>query len=187
MPRARVVAAAAVATVCAAAAAACTLSDVYSSKYGEEAGASSGEASARTDASTDANVTPPDDATSADDAPTSDSAVPYFDAGDANSCQSAEAGPFGDYCLGVPEILMPFDDATVGLTFTVQVQAPCCIRDFQIYMQGAKVIPLVAGYAYEGTLTVKEAGSYALNANGWNKTSTPHESPHVGFNVVAGH
>jgi hypothetical protein len=171
MPRARVAFAAAIATTFAVAAAACTLSDAYSSAYGEDAGT-------------------PGDASNPDDAGTPDTSdpVPIVDTGPVDS--ALDAGPWGDYCFGVPTILQPTAEETVGRTFAVSVQAPPCIKTMLVYMVGKAISPVIGpldGAVYTVTVTAPRDEDAYVNANAWDNTNTPHESPHVGFHVAADH
>jgi hypothetical protein len=181
MPRARVAIAAAIATTCAVGAAACSLSDVYSSEYGENPDAMT--APPGLDASTDATQTSD---TGTVDTSTPDP-VPIVDTGPVDS--SLGPGPWGDYCYGVPQILEPTADATVGLTFDVSVQAPPCIRTMLVYMNGSgkpisPVIGPLDGAIYTLTVTVPhdEADAF-VNANGWDNTNDAHASDHLYFHI----
>ena len=161
----------------------CTLSDEYSNGYGSDAAA---DVLPPDDASTDAPAFPDSsaltDVTIITDSGPHDVAVDAFDAGaDAD----AGPGPWGDYCYGLPYFVTPESGVTVGLTFQVQLQAPACIKDMLVYLNGnsTPVTPDIDGSSYSGTLTVKDPGQYVINANAWNHTNDAHASDHVTFTV----
>ena len=186
MPRARVALAAAVAAACALAAAgttalnACRLGDEYSSGLGQDSSA------LPLDAGTDASLPPgsddamPFDANLPDPAPITDADMPEALADGA----APDPGPWEDYCLGVPSILEPTEGKKVGLSFTVQVSAPGCIRTMLVYLDGSKS-PVINGSSYDGVMTAPHPGSFVINVNAWDNTNNPHESAKVTFTAEA--
>ena len=113
--------------------------------------------------------------------------VPIVDSGPVDA--SLGPGPWGDYCYGVPSILEPTAEETVGLTFRVSVQAPACIKTMLVYMNGtgkpiSPVIGPLDGAIYTLTVTVahEELDAY-VNANGWDNTNDAHASSHLDFHV----
>ncbi len=197
MPRARVAIAAAIATTCAAAAAACTLSDEYSSKYGEDSGADFAAGDASPGPGSDATVLPGAEAGStsdaaveaaADAADATDAADAFFDPCAADAAPDAGPGLYGDYCYGVPIIVTPMQDATVGESVPVTVLAPSCIKTMLVYLDSVSLTgdAAIQGCRYTTTLNLTDSRQYKLNAHAWNRTDDAHASDQVYFTVDAG-
>jgi hypothetical protein len=150
----------------------CALSSEYTDGEGADSGPDVLDASVHGDA-----------ATHLDAATTAADAEPPPDSG-----ADVDAGPFGDFCEGVPEITTPTEGGTVSATQQIAMSVPGCISNLAVYLDSnpdaAATASLDGGVdgsvTVDVTISIPTLGNHNLNVNAWNHTNTPHMSLHVG-------
>ncbi len=91
-------------------------------------------------------------------------------------------GPWGDYCLGIPEIVSPSFDAAVGASVQVVLDYPECLQALAFYVDSDLYdgSPFkIAAVDFDGsmTLSLPSVGEHKIIVNGWNNTNDAHVSP----------
>ena len=98
--------------------------------------------------------------------------------GSTSSSSSASTGSGGS-CSGVPTILEPTADESVGPAIRLRVSAPVCIETMIAYIDSEKAVT-VQGNTIDQWVNVS-MGEHHLNVNGWAGTSTAHVSEKIAF------